>query len=100
MSGQWRNGLQVLGIGIRPTGQRCRRGRLYVGWGAPRNAEFAKIHREGDFSHENGRERRLEAVFRPKMGPRGVEEAQNDDFDRKLTQMDANGGGNRPRSEV
>ena len=30
----------------------------------------------------------------------GLEEAQNDDFDRKLTQMDANGGGNCPRSEV
>ena len=38
--------------------------------------------------------------FGRKWARGGLEEAKNDDFDRKLTQMDANGGWNCLRSEV
>ena len=95
-SGQRRNGLRIRGIESGRVENGCEIGFLTV-WGRRARPRPLKIHCEGCFSRENGRGRRLEAVFRPKMGPRGVEEAKNEDFDRRLTQM---GAGIAPRSEV
>ena len=98
-SGQRRNGLRIRGIESGRVENGREIGFLTV-WGRRARPSPLKIHRDGRFSRENGRKRRLGAIFRPKMAPEGSGEAKNDDFDRKLTQMDANGGGIRLRSEV
>ena len=87
----------------RADGTKTGRNRFLTVLGRRARPRPLKIHREGCFPRENGRGRRLEAVFRPKMGLRGSGRASNTDFE---PQMDANGrewgaGTTRgPKSEV
>ena len=61
--GQWRNGLRAWGIGRGRAGVNRARRRLYAGFGAPRNASFAKGGSRG--------------IFRTKMTAKGVSGAEN-----------------------
>ena len=101
--GQWRNGLRAWGIGRGRAGVNRARRRLYAGFGAPRNASFAKGGSREAFLNENDREGRFHGRKWLATGPgrpKTRKKLRNTRKTRKWGEISRKRGGICPRSEV